>query len=160
LIVKTPTLSKVHRLTSHLMILLALALTMTRLWSQTNPRQNLEPDGRDRTFNLYLVNQTDQAQTFTVSQEGWSCCDSPLPQEVYGPVPPDGRVTVWIARVQGHGGAEKKVFTAEDQHGPTDSDRRLRSALWRRGGEPFQHGHTARTGPGEPHAPGATLIPG
>ena len=88
-------------------LLLALCFTLfgpvSAQAQATNPRQNLEPDGRSRTFNLYLVNLTAQAQTFTVGQEGWSCCDSPLPLETYGPVPPGGRVTVWIARVQGNG---------------------------------------------------------
>lgn len=67
-----------------------------------NPRQDVEPDGRDRTFNLYLFNNSDRAVTYVVRSAGWACCDSPLRQEVYGPIQPGGRVTVWIARVQGN----------------------------------------------------------
>ena len=79
------------------------AFSLMSLYGQgTNPRQNEEPDDRNRTFNLYLQNQTDRELTFTVSGDGWACCDSPLRQEVYGPIPPGGRVTVWIARVQGN----------------------------------------------------------
>ena len=76
---------------------------MSVVGQTVNPRQNVEPDGRDRTFNLNVVNNTDQTLTFTVSNSGWSCCDSPLRAEIYGPVQPGGSVKVWIARVQGNG---------------------------------------------------------
>ena len=76
---------------------------MSVVGQTVNPRQNVEPDGRDRTFNLNVVNNTDRTVTFIVSNNGWSCCDSPLRTEVYGPIRPGGSVKVWIARVQGNG---------------------------------------------------------
>jgi len=76
---------------------------MSVIGQTVNPRQNEEPDGRNRTFNLFLKNRTDREVTFTVSNNSWSCADSPLRGEVYGPIPPGGQVTAWIARVQGNG---------------------------------------------------------
>ena len=85
------------------LILFIYTLTLACLIGQTNPRQDAEPDGRDRTFNLFLQNNSDRALTFTVSNSHWSCCDSPLRQEVYGPIQPGHWIKVWIARVQGNG---------------------------------------------------------
>ena len=85
-------------------LVLASFALISVIGQTVNPRQNLEPDGRSRTFNLYLHNQANHEVTFTVSNNlGWSCADSPLRREVYGPIPPGGQVTVWIARVQGNG---------------------------------------------------------
>jgi len=96
-------LDSIHAKLTCCLILFIYTLTLACVMGQTNPRQDAEPDGRDRTFNLYLQNNSDRALTFTVSNSHWSCCDSPLRQEVYGPIQPGHRIKVWIARVQGNG---------------------------------------------------------
>lgn len=77
-------------------------------------------DPPSRCFYLYLVNQTAQPVTFTIvpgsCYEGTGCCGQ---SRVLGPVPPGGRATNWIARIQGHGcdGANGSYAIQPSTHG-------------------------------------------